>query len=160
MKNKKWLTYTLGILLTLIVLSVVAVAGFRAGMMQNPSLTRPAFTHNFDGGRQSMQGNFDGKTMPQAMQENPHSDGVPQAMQGNSRGQGFDLRGNDRRDGGFSFLSPIFGLVHLAVLGLLIWIGYQFVKKSGWRITRVQASPAPVVNETPSVEVEEKKESE
>jgi hypothetical protein len=153
MKNKKWLTYTLGTLLTLIVLSVVAVAGFRAGMLQNASLTRPAFAHNFDGERLPMQRNFDDKTMPQIMQENPHNIGGPQAMQGNSRSQGFDMHSHGRRGGGFSFLSPIFGLVRLAVLGLLIWIGYKFVKNSGWRVVRVATPPAPV-------EAEEKKASE
>jgi hypothetical protein len=75
------------------------------------------------------------------------------------QGQGFDNRGGDRR-GGMSFFPPIFGLIHLVVLGLLIWLGYKFVKNSGWRLTRVAASPAPVASETSSVEVEEKKASE
>ncbi len=155
MKNRKWLTYTLSILLTLVVLTAVAGAGIRVGMMQNASFARPAFTHNFDGGNQSMQGNF-----PQTIQASFHNNGGPQAMQGNSRSQGFDNRTNDRRDSGIPFLSPIFGLIRLAVLGLLLWIGYKFVKKSGWRLSRVAATPAPVVNETPIAEVEEKKESE
>jgi hypothetical protein len=59
------------------------------------------------------------------------------------------------------FFSPIFGLIHLIVLGLLLWVVYKLVKKSGWRLTRVQtASPAPMANETSNVVVEEKKESE
>jgi cytoskeletal protein RodZ len=89
---------------------------------------------------------------------------APQAMQGNSRTQEFDSRANDRRDGGVSFLSPLFGLIRLAVLGLLLWIGYKFVKKSGWTISRVQATPAPVAaptaTEVPSAEVGEEKPSE
>jgi hypothetical protein len=160
MKSRKWLTYTVGVLLTLVVLTAVAGAGIRVGMMQNASFARPAFTHNFDGGNQSMQGNFQDNGNPQAMQGNFHNNGGPQSMQGNSRNRGFDNRTNDRRDGGLPFLSPIFGLIRLAVLGLLLWIGYKFVKKSGWRLSRVAATPAPVVSETPSVEVEEKKESE
>jgi hypothetical protein len=52
-------------------------------------------------------------------------------------------------------------LIRLAVLGLLVWVGYTFVKKSGWRLTRAQASPvsdsAPVASEAPSAEVEEEK---
>ena len=149
MKNKKWLTYTLGILLTLVVLAAVGGVGFRIGMTQNTSFARPPFTHNFDNGRQAMQGNF-------------HDSGAPQAMQENSRDRGFDNRFNDRRDGGFSFFTPIFGLIRLVVLGLLLWFGYKFVKKSGWRLTREQASPipAPSAAETPSAVVEEKKESE
>jgi len=148
MKNKKWLTYTLGILLTLIVLAAVAGAGFRVGMMQNTSFTRPSFAHNFDGAPQVIQGGF-------------HDNGGSQAMQGNSQNKGFDNnRGGDRRGGGISFFSPIFGLIRIVVLGLLLWIGYKFVKKSGWRLSRVEASPAPppAGSETPNVEVEEKKE--
>jgi hypothetical protein len=161
MKNRKWLTYTLGILLTLVVLTAVAGAGFRIGMTQNASFARPAFARNFDGNAQSMRGNFQDNGGPQAMmQGNPHGNGGYQAMQGNSRNQGFNSRGGDRRDGRMSFLSPIFGLIRLVVLGLLVWIGYKFVKKSGWRLSRVQASAAPVVNEPPVVEVEEEKPAE
>jgi hypothetical protein len=151
MKNKKWLTYTLGILLTLVVLAAVGGAGFRIGMMQNASFTRAVdgmglspFAHNFNSERH------------QTMQGNPHhNDGSFPGMQGNPHNQGFDNRGSDRR-GGMSFFSPIFGLIRLVVLGLLLWVGYKFVKKSGWRLTRVAASPAPATSET--VSVEEKKE--
>lgn len=149
MKNKKWLTYTLAILFTLIALTVVAGAGFRAGMMQNTSFLRPPFAHNFNGGTQ-------------VMQRNPHDDRNAQPMQGDSHNNGFNNnnRGGDRRGGGMPFFSPIFGLIHLAVLGVLLWIGYKLVKKSGWRLARVEASASPTVSETPSVEVEEKKKSE
>jgi hypothetical protein len=51
-------------------------------------------------------------------------------------------------------------LIHVVVLGLLLWVGYKFVKNSGWKLTRVQASTAPAASETPNVEIEEKKESE
>jgi hypothetical protein len=154
MKNKKWLTYTLGILLTLVVLAMVGGAGFRFGMMQNVSNTRPAFTHNFDSNPQAMPampGNFQRNDGPQSMRENFQDHGKYQAMQGNSRNQGF----NNRRDSRLPFLPPIFGLIHLAVLGLLIWIGYKIVKNSGWRLTRVQATPAPVASTTSGVEVGE-----
>ena len=156
MKNRKWLTYTVGVLLTLVVLTAVAGAGIRFGMMQNTS-----FARNFDGGRQSMQGNFQNDEM----QENFHGNGGPQAMQGNPHNQGFDNRGYNRggdRRGGLPFFAPLFGLIHLALLGLLIWLVYKLVKNSGWRLTRVATSPTPEASaaETPSVEVEEKKESE
>jgi hypothetical protein len=160
MKNRKWLTYTVGILLTLIILAAVGGAGFRIGMMQNASFTRASFTHNFEGMPQAMQENFQGNGNPHAVQGYFQDNGRPQAMQGNSRNQGFDNRGNNRggdRRGGFSFL---FGLIHLVVLGLLLWVGYKFVKKSGWRLSLTKASPTPAVNSTSSVEVGEKKESE
>jgi hypothetical protein len=170
------LTYTVGVLLTLVILAVVGGAGFRIGMMQNASFARPFFAHNFDGGpqvmqgnsqnnggNQSTQGNSQDNGNPRFMQGNFHDNGGTQAMQGNPHNQGFDNRGNNRgndRKGGMSFFSPIFGLIHFVVLGLLLWLGYKLVKKSGWRLTRAQVSPAPVANETPSVEVEKKKESE
>ena len=166
MKNRKWITYTLGILLTLAVLAVVGAAGFRIGTMQNASFTHPSFTKNFDGRPQSMPRNFQNDDMSPRMQENFHNNGGPQGMQANPHNQGFDNRGNNRgfdRRGGRSFFPPIFGLIHLALLGLLLWVVYKLVKNSGWRLTRVAASPAPAVSATPSVEnveVEEKKESE
>jgi hypothetical protein len=140
----------LSILLTLVVLTAVAGAGIRVGTMQSASFARPAFTHGFE-------------RMPQAMRENVQGNSNPHAILGSSQGRGFDdNRVNNRRDGGLSFLSPIFGLIRFVVLGLLLWVGYLFAKKSGWRLSRVQVSPAPapLANETPSVEVEEKKESE
>jgi uncharacterized membrane protein len=149
MKNRKWLTYLLGVLLTLVILAAVGGAGFRIGRMQNTSFERPAFAQPFGGASWSMQKNFRGNGGPQAMQGNPHN-------------QGFDNRGDNRRGGGMPFFSPIFGLIRLIVLGLLLWIVYKFVKNSGWRLTRVQASPAPTPSaaETPNVEVVEKKETE
>ena len=142
----------MGILLTLVVLAVVGGAGFRIGMMQNTSFARPPFTRNFDGERQSMPRNFQNGGIPQPMQENYHNNGGPQAMQGNPHNQGFDTRGNnrgvDRRGGRLPFFAPIFGLIHLALLGLLLWVVYKLVKNSGWRLTRVAASPAPAASET------------
>ncbi len=137
MKNKKWLTYTLGVLLTLIVLAVVAGAGFRIGMMQNVSGNAGvfAFHHNFDGSFHS------------PAQGNPHqgNDGF-HGMRGN-------FHGNDRHGGGFSFFSPIFGLIKLAALGALAWIGYTFIKKSGWRLTRTaQAQSATEIPAPEAVE--------
>lgn len=141
MKNK-WLTYTLGILLTLIVLAGVGAAGYRIGAAQNGEFihpmmngTAPTFRHEFDSGRPPMLG-------------------------GNIHNQGFDGRGFGERGfgrGGFPFFSPIFGLIRLAALGLLLWGGYKLIQNSGWRLTRVTA-PAPAASETPSVDVNEKEE--
>jgi hypothetical protein len=159
MKNRKWLTYTLGTLLTLIVLAVVGGAGYRIGMMQNKSFVHPAFTGGFNGGPQAMQRNFQGNGESQRMQGNPQGNDWRQ-MQGNPRNQGFDNQGGnrigDRRSGRMSFLFPfIFGVIHLVVLGLILWIVYKLVKKSGWRFTR-----EPATSKTSNVEVEEKKASE
>ncbi len=98
MKNKKWLTYTLGILLTLIILAAVGAIGFRIGAMQNNPFVHPmmngstpAFGHGFDGGQ------------------------MPNFHQQGSEGRDFHDRGFDRGSRG-GFISPIFGLIKLAVL--------------------------------------------
>ncbi len=164
MKNK-WLTYTLGAILTLVVLAVVAGVGFRVGMMQNASFNGPRFAHNFYMGEpRSMQGNIQGNQPPQ-MQWNQGP-----RMNGNDdfqRMRGFEQRGSNRRGGfgGFPFLRPIFGLIQIAVLGLIAWLVFRWIKNSGWRLTRAPAvveatqTPAPTESETPAAEVEEKKES-
>jgi hypothetical protein len=162
MKSRKWLTYTLGALLTLLVLAAVGVAGFRVGMIQNASFTRPAFAHNFDRAPQAMQDNPRDNSGNQGQQDNSKNNGGPQAMPGNPQNRGFDNhdngRGFDRRGGGMRF--PFFGLIHLAVLALVVWIVYKLVKNSGWKLSLTKTSPAPAPVTTPSVEVEEKKESE
>jgi hypothetical protein len=134
MKNKKWLWWTLTILLTLVVLAGVAFAGFRFGVMQSVNLTAEGTTaFMFHHGR-----GFD--------------HGMPKEfgmLHGFERGHGFGGRG------GFGFFSPLFGLFHIAVVGGLIWLAYTFIKRSGWRVVNVnaqQASPTPEV-----VEAEEKK---
>jgi hypothetical protein len=154
MKNKKWLNYTLSILLTLVVLTLVAGAGFRAGMIQNISSLRDAngarlsFAHDVRDTSRGMKG---------ALQDgvNPQSNSLPQDFQRQMTGMD---RGFDRRDGGF----PAFRLIPLIVLGLLVWLGYVLVKKNGWQLSfsKVTSTPAPAAVETSSVEVEEKKESE
>lgn len=158
MKNKKWLNYTLGVLITLIVLAGVAGAGFRAGMMQNPPMARvmngmyPPLAHdNFDKLSQQTQGDFRGDK--------------GQTMRNDFQGQApRDGRELDFRGGGYRFPFPIFGLVQLAVLGLVVWVIYKLVKKSGWRLalSKVSSTPAPVPSaaETPGVEDGEKKASE
>ena len=100
MKSKKWLTYTLGILLTLVVLAAVGGFGFRMGVTQSAS-----FTKLTDG--QSAQAPFfaHGQGM---------DDDFNRMERGNSS-HGFD-RGRGRDRGGFS---PIFGLIRLVVLDAL-----------------------------------------
>lgn len=87
-----------------------------------------------------------------------------------SHGHGFNgaemgqMRGFDHGRGGFSFFSPIFGVLRLAVWAGLIWLVFTLVKRSGWRVVNVNANqtavpaPAPgVVQESPSAEDDVKK---
>ena len=145
MKNKKWLTYTLGILLTLIVLTAVGGAAFRMGVTQSAS-----FANLTDG--QSARAPFFA-----------HGHGMDGDFSKMDRGEfshGFD-RGHGRD--GSRFFSPIFGLIHIAIFGALAFFGYKLIKNSGWKLVKVNASevPAPVV-ETPTETAadDEKKETE
>lgn len=151
MKNKKWLNYTLGILFSLIALAAVGMAGFRAGMMQTIPFGRMAFDHNFENNGSVMQGvnPTDGTTNGNNFGSNP------KFMQGNMRGQEFDHRGFDRR-GRMSVFGGLFGLIHFAILALLLWFGYKLVKNSGWKLVRVQNTDS--AQESASAGVEEKKE--
>ena len=144
MKNRKWLTYTLGTMLTLIVLAVVAVAGFRVGMMHNATFARPAFAQNFDARPQMMPGNprngFDGF---HGMQGDPRQFRNDNPS-GEHRGQGH----------GMFFFPPLFGLIHLLILAVLLWAVYKLVQNSGWRLTRVVSPAEPTAEAAP---IKEKK---
>lgn len=124
MKNKKWIWITLTIFLTLIVLVGVAGAGYRVGVMQSAVLMR-----NTD--RSTSQFQPFGQMRSFDEKFNDQNGGNPRMMQEFNRG-GFIERGR----GGFFY--PLFGLIKLAVLGALLWLGYRFVKNSGWRLTRVE----------------------
>lgn len=137
MKNTKWIWRVLAVLLTVVVLAGVGLAGFRFGVMQSANLTGDGTAFMFHHGHgsdagDSARGNFDSH----------HS----------NRGHDF---GGGR--GGFSFFGPIFGLLRLAVLGGLIWLGYTFVKRSGWRLVNVNAAQPVTEEAAPEPEVEEKK---
>ena len=118
MKNTKWIWWTLTILLTLVVLAGVGFAGFRMGVVQGANLTAEGATSfMFHHGR-----GFDNGMMQ----------------------DDFGMRSFDHGRGGFSFFSPLFGLLRLVVLGGLIWLGYTFVKRSGWRVVKTAPASAPV----------------
>ena len=76
MKNKKWATYIVGTLLSLIALVAVGVAGFRAGIMQSAAFPRmgfgekPAFHQNLDKNDPRMQAGNPGE-------KNDLGDGTP-----------------------------------------------------------------------------------
>lgn len=150
MKNRKWLTYTLGILLTLVVLAGVGMAGFRMGVMQSAKLAR-----NADGTTAQIQPFGHLRGFENKFNNQPGAN--PRMMQGFDQGgfgRGeFGRGGFERGRGGRHFFSPFFSLIHIALLGLLLWFGFKLVKNSGWRLTRASAA-----SEAPKVEVDEKKE--
>ncbi|MBC7878142.1 MAG: hypothetical protein H7Y59_13310 [Anaerolineales bacterium] len=127
MKNNKWIWRTLTVLMTLVILVGVGAAGFRIGFMQgaNADGKSPIFGHpqRFDNKFTDKPGNDE-----RQLQKFDH-------QQGQDRGfhRGFQ-RG--MMHGRFSFL---FGLVHLAILGLILWAGYKLYQKSGWQFVKVNA---------------------
>jgi hypothetical protein len=145
MKSKKWIWVTLTILLTLVVLAGVAGAGFRLGVMQSANLAGNA---NRTGAQFPSFGHMRGFENNFNNQPGNQPDGGPRMMQGFGQ-RGFGHGGFGHGRGGF--LSPIFSLLKLAVLGVLLWLGFKLVKNSGWRITRV-TQPAPVATEVPKGE--------
>lgn len=132
MKSTKWIGWTLGILLAFIVLAGVGFAGFRFGMMRSIPLadgTLPRWAERFDG---DMPHRFEARDF--------------------GRGHHFAMRGFDH--GGFRLFSPIFGLMHLALMAGVLWLGYTLFKKSGWRLVKVDANqpvpPTPTAMPEPS----------
>ena len=146
MKNTKWLWRILAVILTLVVLAGVGFAGFRVGLVQGADLSAEELATIFSHGRGTQFNGDSPKT--------GNSSGFDQGH-GFDHGHGFDGRGFDRS--GFPFFSPLFGLLRLAVLGGLIWLGYRFVKNSGWKL--VKAETPPPAAEPPAESDEEGKES-
>lgn len=139
MKNTKWIWRVFAVILTLVILAGVGFAGFRIGLMQSGNLP-----DNMTFGWHSFNGRL--------------AHGFDSDLRGFEHGRSFGGRG------GFPFFSPIFGLLKLAVLAGLIWLGYTFFKNSGWRLVNVNAnrttaspSAQSAAEETPSAQDEEKK---
>jgi hypothetical protein len=160
MKTKKWLWITLASILTLVVLTGVAAAGYRLGLTQNPEFIkqmaelRAQRVSQFQKPAQNLAPQ---QNVPQGQNQ---QQGVPQGQmpaQGFSPrddfGRGFDPhsnfeRGSDRGfDGRDDFISPLFGLIRLAVLAALVWFGYKYVQNSGWKLVKV-APNTPVSQDT------------
>jgi hypothetical protein len=134
MKNK-WVRWTLTALLTLIVLAGVGGAGFRLGIMQGRNIelrkegAPPPFAHS-----QRFGNNEFNKRLGSNGQDSDHN---------NRREFNRGFQHGFRRGG----LLSIFGLIRLAVLGLIIWGGYTLYQRSGWRFVKVNASEAEPVEE-------------
>lgn len=139
---KKWLKYTLGILLTLIALAAVGLAGYKTGRMQSVSLIRKEFLanapamQNLPNHNQGPQGNA---PMPERRDE--------MKQHGN--------RGFEHKRGGFSIFPAFFGLIQALILGAVVWLGYQIAQRSGWKLVR-----EPLAHKTQSAESKEENISE
>jgi len=161
MQTKKWLTYTFGVLFTLIALAVVGLAGFRIGMMQSSSFARihrvagQPFRFNFGNGRQMPQGNIP-KNDDGQPNGNNNFNGSPFNMQRNPLGNSFVHRGFDNRHIGFHIFPSFFGLIEVAILALAILGAYKLIQSSGWRLVRTGATE-PVESEVINPEVKGKK---
>src|SRR5258706_1503766 len=126
---KKWITYPIGILLTLVVLAAVGGAGYRMGLMQGCS-----GAYSPKGGPTEFAKPGDADQDPNQMGQNSPDNIGP----GHDDGHRFE-----HGRGEMHFFSPLFGLMHLVVIGLLIWLAYTLYKKSGWQFVRVNAPSEP-----------------
>jgi hypothetical protein len=157
MKTKKWITYTFVTLFTLVALAAVGFAGFRVGVMQSASFAKGMLPFN-DHMRGFDENNKDQGNEPNNQGNQGQGPNKPQDF-GNSKDsgnhKGFDNQRGFERGRGFGhgggFFGPLFGLIRLIVLGVLLWLGYRFVKNSGWRLVNVNAATttaAPTVSES------------
>lgn len=154
MKNKKWLWWTLTLLATLIVLAVVGGTGYRMGMVQGVQIAQNADGTNaqppYAFHMRGFDGDFKDKPGKNKSFGYDRGQGYLKDKPGKHPSFGYDRgRGFDRFEGGRGgkFFSAIFGLLHLAVLGLLIWGGYTLFKKSGWKFVKENAPVSPPVDE-------------
>jgi hypothetical protein len=156
MKNKKWLNYVLGSLLTLLVLMIVAGAGFHAGMRLNISSLKTYASlsrfpreplHEIQRNAQDGFRSHDG--------DNPSPKTRDNFGPGNFPGRKNDLN-FARRNVAPDFFKPLVWLAWLLALGLLLWIVLLVVRKSGWQLSLIKESPAstPVSESTPAAKEE------
>jgi hypothetical protein len=124
MKTRKWIWWTLAVILTLVALAAAGFGGYRVGYVRglaaNPNakgFVAGPFWHE-QGRMQNLDKNFD--------------------QRGSAHMQAFGGRQLDRFGGRGHFASPLAGLAGLLVLGLVIWLVYKLVKgmtgKQGWQL--------------------------
>ncbi|MCA2001213.1 MAG: hypothetical protein LDL51_05045 [Chloroflexi bacterium] len=156
MKNKKWLNYVLGFLLTLLVLIMVAGAGFQAGMRQNASSLKTYVSlsrlprdpsHGIQRNAQDGFHSHDG--------DSPSTKSRDNLGLGNFPGRKDNLN-FVRRNFVPNFFKPLLWFGWLLTLGLLIWIVFLVIRKSGWRLSFSKATPAPApaAESTPEAKTE------
>jgi len=138
MKSRKWIWWTLGILLALALMAGAGFAGYRMGAMQT---ARHATSSN-----DLQKAHPEGRGPENGFQFGNDFRG-DQGPSQNFRGQNFGGRNFNfgRMHGGFMFLPHfIFGLIPLAVLILVIWLVVMLVKNSGWKLVKAGAPVAAV----------------
>jgi len=130
---KKWLAYTLAILVAFVVVAAVAGISYRIGLEQGVLAVNqfPAFSrlHGFDEEFMQMGRNFHGRGAE-----------TPTLYYGR---------------GGTRFFSPVLGVLKLVFLGLILWIAYVLYKRNGWQFVRVNSSAQ--VESSPPADNEKKK---
>lgn len=127
MNANKWLWRTLAVLLSLVILAGVGFAGFRMGVMQGANLPADGTTFILNHGR-----GFDGDMVKSKSDFGAHGR--------NDGRSNFDRRGDFDRRSGFSPFGFVFGLVKLTVFAGLVWLGYRFVKNSGWKLVKAEVA--------------------
>jgi hypothetical protein len=138
---KKWIVRILLAVLVFGAFAAVGFIGYRVGLSHGAQFSgdvvknTPRGTEPFHrGGMPNFQFGFQGRDFERGFQEH-----------------GFQMR----HRGGFGFMPPFIPLVHVALLGLIIWFAYKMFKGNGWTLslTRVQ----PIENLPVETEASKKK---
>jgi len=125
---KKWISRIIIAILFIAAFAGVGLVSYRVGYQQGVQGTNagmPALFGHFNQGPQFRQGdmpqfhpglndNFDHRSMPGF---------------GNNRFTVMD------RGRSFGFFSPVHFLFNIALLGLVIWLGYKLFKGNGWQLS-------------------------
>jgi hypothetical protein len=131
---KKVLLTLLAIVVLIGVLGGVGLAGYHIGYRQGALAITDGTIPRFD----RLPG-FDRDEMPQfhpGMNDRNFNRGVaPSHFFMMQRGEGF------------GFFSPFQFLWRLAIIGLIIWVGYQLFKGNGWQLSLTRHSTIPPTEE-------------
>lgn len=134
---KKWLIRILLVVVAIGALAGAGFAGYRIGLSQGVQLS----------------GNFD--DAPRFV-ERFHKDGIPGLPLGvyrNDRSFSREFGPGGFHGRGFGFISPLFVLLKVAVLGLIAWGVYKLFTGNGWQLsfTRQPAeTTSAATEETPA----------
>jgi hypothetical protein len=153
MKTNKWLSWFLGIVISLAALGAVGFYTFRMGYSQGASTMHTAMQAQIDAAADKT-GKTDGTTTAQVLPPffgHQHGFGDDFGFMDHDQMMGYGQFGRGMMNGGrmmggqfgFGGFFPIFGLFQLAFWGLVIWVAYKLISNSGWKLVKTN-TPATV----------------
>lgn len=120
---KKWIVRILVAVLVIGALAAAGFVGYRLGFNESVQ---------FSGNRDNA---------PRGA-ESAHRGAMPDFQFG-FHGRGVQQRGFQMGHGvrSFGFALPLFGLIKIALLGLVLWLAYMFFKGNGWTLSLTRVQP-------------------